>query len=97
VVIADPVLIDNKKKFFSFPLFNASVLISSRTSFEGLFYPNAPSMREYFFVPLMFLISAEEKYVGAAEVALATSLMKKFFSSEKDASFDRNIFAMFFP
>jgi hypothetical protein len=45
----------------------------------------------------MFFISADGKKVGAALVALATSLIKKFFSSLNIASLDRKILAAFLP
>ena len=53
--------------------------------------PTPPSTKENFFVAGIFLISAEGKYVGAAEVALATSLMKKSFYLFKSASVDLKI------
>jgi hypothetical protein len=45
------------------------------TNFDGLFNPTPPSTKDSFKEALTFLISAEGKYVGAAEVALATSLI----------------------
>ena len=48
-------------------------------------------------VELIFFISAEGKKVGAAEVALATSLIKKFFSSLNKASLDLKILALLLP
>lgn len=48
-------------------------MISSMTSLEGLLSPTPPSISEYLCVALIFLIYAEGKYVGAAEVPLAIS------------------------
>lgn len=49
-------------------------MTSSITNFEGLFIPMPPSTSEYFYEAIRFLIYAEGKYVGAADVALAISL-----------------------
>jgi hypothetical protein len=43
------------------------------TSLDGLFMPTPPSTNDNFIDALTFLIYAEGKYVGAADVDLATS------------------------
>ena len=48
-------------------------------------------------LPLIFLISADGKKVGAALVALATSLIKKFLFELSNARLDLNSLAVDLP
>ena len=88
---------ERQKKLFSNPEFIASLRISSRTNLAGLFYPTPPSIREKDFELFIFFISADGKNVGAALVALATSLIKKFLFWLSIAKLLLNNFADDFP
>lgn len=85
-----------RKKLSGLPSFFASNEISSKISLLGLFIPNPPSTSEYDF-PVIDLMWAAGKKVGAAEVARPISFIRKFFLSSFLASLERNIFEIFFP
>lgn len=74
-LIVFPVPKLSKKYLPSIPALIADFLNSSTTILEGLFCPTPPSMREYYLTNETFLISAAGKNIGAADVALPTSLM----------------------
>jgi hypothetical protein len=74
-------------------MFIAYYLISSKTNFDGLFWPQPPSIKEKLFVLFKLNISADGKKVGAAEVALPISLNKKFFYISKRANLLLKIYA----
>ena len=65
-----------KRKYLpSIPALIADFFNYSTTILEGLFCPTPPSIKEYYLTIETFLILAAGKNIGAADVALPTSLM----------------------